>query len=113
MRKLFEYKKYLQLISMSSKSYLGANWDKRNKVILEKVIIKAIRYGLHNNMKEKIDIKDNNQSCENDFFVLICNNQNNCISINVKKCLTDFTTIIISTMKSDFKVKVVVVMLLN
>ena len=60
MRKLFEYKKYLQLISMSSKSYLEANWDKRNKVILEKVIIKAIRYGLHNNTKDKIDIKDNN-----------------------------------------------------
>ena len=39
---------------------LEANWDKRNKVVPEKVIIKAIRYELHVTMQDKLHLKEDN-----------------------------------------------------
>ena len=39
---------------------LEANWDKRNKVVPEKVIRKAIRYELHVTMQDKLHLKEDN-----------------------------------------------------
>ena len=58
MRALFKYKKYLQSPRMCVQSSLGADWDKRNKVEPRKVIRKAIIYGLHETIQDKLYIKD-------------------------------------------------------
>ena len=42
---------------MRSQLSLEANWDKGNKVVPAKAIIKAIQDGLHETMQEKIDLK--------------------------------------------------------
>ena len=33
-------------------------WDKHNEVVPEKVNIKVIQYGLHETMKDKLNLKD-------------------------------------------------------
>ena len=49
---LFEYKKYLQILSMGSQLSPEANWDKPNRVVPEKVTWKATQDGLHETVQD-------------------------------------------------------------
>ena len=65
-RTISEYKKYLQTPIMRVQYSLEADYDKCNKVVLEKVIRKAIRNGLHETMQDKLKLKDSDYHMSSD-----------------------------------------------
>ena len=57
---LFKCNEYLQPPSIRGQSALETDWDKCNKLVPEKVIIKSIRNGLHETMQDELDVNGDN-----------------------------------------------------